>query len=214
MGFLTRAFVPRSVRRATHPVRAVKRAATPRTVKKVRRAMSPIDNAIYGVERKLMTKPRKRAGTPRSSSGSGSGQSAQLTAPSLDFLGSEDARDAMAAKDLVVPQIKLVESEHLTLNPGQSTYDVDPNNFQANYPAGYTVIGTGFNSVIGNADLVQSYGTSVGGFIHNDTSVQLTGVYVQAICGVVPGGASAAAAHPSSEAAYHATLQRLAALHR
>ena len=112
----------------------------------------------------------------------------------------------------VVPQIKIVESEHLTLNPGDDTYNVDPNNFQATCLAGYTVIGTGFDAAIGNVDCVQSFGTFVGGFIHNDTSIPLSDVYLQAICGVVPRGAVTVAAHSSSEATYHATLKRLAAI--
>jgi hypothetical protein len=58
MGFLSRMFVPRGVRRAMHPVRTVKRAVTPKPVKQVRRALHPIDNAVYGVERSLNTKPR------------------------------------------------------------------------------------------------------------------------------------------------------------
>jgi hypothetical protein len=58
VGFLSRLFVPRSVRRAVHPVRTVKRAATPKTVKKATRAMHPLDNAIYGVERSAATSLR------------------------------------------------------------------------------------------------------------------------------------------------------------
>jgi len=61
MGFLTRMFVPRSVRRAAHPVRTVKRAATPKTVKKLQRAAHPLDSAVYGIERSLNTKPRRAA---------------------------------------------------------------------------------------------------------------------------------------------------------
>ncbi len=58
MGFLSRLFLPRSVRRAVHPVRAVKRAATPKAVKKATRAMHPLDNAIYGEERSVATSLR------------------------------------------------------------------------------------------------------------------------------------------------------------
>lgn len=58
MGFLSRLFVPRSVRRAVHPVRTVKRAATPKAVKKTTRTMHPLDNAIYGVERSVATSLR------------------------------------------------------------------------------------------------------------------------------------------------------------
>lgn len=64
MGFLSRLLVPRSVRRAMHPGRAVKRAVTPKAVKRARRAMHPIDNAKYSVERSIATSLRsgKRKG--------------------------------------------------------------------------------------------------------------------------------------------------------
>ena len=58
MGFFTRMLVPRKVRRAVHPVRAVKRAATPKPIKRAQRALHPIDNAVYSLERALTTKPR------------------------------------------------------------------------------------------------------------------------------------------------------------
>lgn len=60
MGFLSRLFVPRGIRRAMHPARAVKRAVTPKVVKKATRALSPLDNATYAVTRSLNTKPRRR----------------------------------------------------------------------------------------------------------------------------------------------------------
>lgn len=114
----------------------------------------------------------------------------------------------------IVPQIKLVDSPHETLNPGQNTFNVDPNNFQATCPGGYTVIGTGFDADIGKATEVLNFGGFfVGGFIINDTSIQLTNVHVQAMCGVIPGGASVASARGSriaEEAAYHAMLVRAA----
>lgn len=56
MGFLTRALVPRGVRRAAHPVRTAKSAVTPNVVKQARRLADP----AYGIERALNTKPRKR----------------------------------------------------------------------------------------------------------------------------------------------------------
>lgn len=59
MGFLSRLLIPRGVRRAMHPVRTVKRAATPKSIKRARRALHPIDNAVYGLERSLTTKRRK-----------------------------------------------------------------------------------------------------------------------------------------------------------
>lgn len=88
-----------------------------------------------------------------------------------------------------VPQIVLVQSEPLTLNPGQSSYDVDPNNFEATCPAGYTVIGTGFNGPFPpTGGFVQNYGTFVGGFFANESSIQVTDIYLQATCGQVPAG--------------------------
>ena len=60
MGFLTRLLIPRSVRRAVHPTRAVKRALTPTSVKRARRVPHPHDNAAYGVARSLNTKKPQR----------------------------------------------------------------------------------------------------------------------------------------------------------
>lgn len=55
VGFFSRLFIPRSVRRAVHPGRAVKRAVTPKVVKRASRAMHPIDNAAYSVQRSVAT---------------------------------------------------------------------------------------------------------------------------------------------------------------
>jgi hypothetical protein len=64
MGFLTRLFVPRGVRRALHPARTVKRAVTPKSVKRARRAMHPISNATYSLERSLTTKRGRTSKAP------------------------------------------------------------------------------------------------------------------------------------------------------
>lgn len=61
MGFLSRMFVPRGVRRALNPVRTVKAAVTPKPLKRIRRAMHPLDNAVYGVSRAINTKPRRKS---------------------------------------------------------------------------------------------------------------------------------------------------------
>jgi Flp pilus assembly protein TadB len=61
MSLLTRTLVPRSVRRAAHPARTVRRAATPRAVKEAQRLAHPVDNAVYGATRKLNTKSKKGA---------------------------------------------------------------------------------------------------------------------------------------------------------
>ena len=62
-------------------------------------------------------------------------------------------------------------------------------NMRATCPAGTVVVGTGINTGIGNADFVLSFGTFVGGFVHNDTSITIQ-ASVQAICasGVGNGG--------------------------
>jgi hypothetical protein len=61
MGMLSRMLIPRKVRRAAHPVRTVKRAATPKSIKKAQRSLHPVSNVKYGVERKINTKPRPKA---------------------------------------------------------------------------------------------------------------------------------------------------------
>ena len=58
MGFFSRLLVPRSARRAMHPGRAVKRVVTPKMVKKASRAMHPIDNAVYSMQRSVATSLR------------------------------------------------------------------------------------------------------------------------------------------------------------
>lgn len=60
VGFFSRLLVPRSVRRAMHPGRAVKRAVTPKAVKRASRALHPIDNAMYSMERSAATAIRSR----------------------------------------------------------------------------------------------------------------------------------------------------------
>jgi hypothetical protein len=55
MGFFSRLLIPRSVRRAAHPGRAVKRAVTPKVIKKASRALHPLDNAVYSVQRSAAT---------------------------------------------------------------------------------------------------------------------------------------------------------------
>jgi hypothetical protein len=64
VGFFSRLFIPRGVRRAMHPGRAVKRAITPKPVKQLRRAMHPVDNAVYAFERSLTTRRPRRSSGP------------------------------------------------------------------------------------------------------------------------------------------------------
>ena len=55
VGFFSRLLIPRSVRRAVHPGRAVKRAVTPKAVKRASRALHPVDNAVYSTQRSVAT---------------------------------------------------------------------------------------------------------------------------------------------------------------
>ena len=56
-------FIPRGIRRAVHPARTLKRAITPKSIKRARRALHPIDNAVYSFERSLNTRsPRRSTG--------------------------------------------------------------------------------------------------------------------------------------------------------
>lgn len=45
-------------------MRSARRAVTPKSVKRIRRAAHPVSNAIYGIERSLTTKPRSRTRRP------------------------------------------------------------------------------------------------------------------------------------------------------
>lgn len=58
VGFFSRLLVPRGVRGAVHPGRAVKRAITPKAVKSARRALHPVDNAMYSMQRSVATSLR------------------------------------------------------------------------------------------------------------------------------------------------------------
>lgn len=77
MGFLSRLFIPRKVRRALHPVRsakrAVRKAVVPKSVRRVTYAASQVANPIsavkyHAIERPLTTALRsgskKRSATP------------------------------------------------------------------------------------------------------------------------------------------------------
>jgi hypothetical protein len=64
MGFLSRLLIPRTVRRAAHPVRTAKRTVTPKSIKRARRALHPVSNAGYAITRSLNTKRRRRGRQP------------------------------------------------------------------------------------------------------------------------------------------------------
>jgi hypothetical protein len=83
-----------------------------------------------------------------------------------------------------------VDSPTVTIAPGDSSYDSDPNSLRAQCPGGSTVVGSGFDAGIGNVDFVEKFGTFVGGFVHNDTSITIQ-ASVQAICAQLPPGVAA-----------------------
>jgi hypothetical protein len=117
----------------------------------------------------------------------------------------------------LVPQVVLVQSEHLTLQPGQDSFEVDPNGFVATCPAGYTVLGTGFNGPFPpTGGFVQNFGTFVGGFFANESSIPLSQVYLQATCGQVSGGFTGMVRRnvADAESQYHAQLRKAQATAR
>ena len=116
----------------------------------------------------------------------------------------------------VIPQIQIVDSPKLTLAPGQTSYDVQQTGFQATCPAGYTVLGTGFSGPFpSTGGFVLDYGTFVGGFFANDSSITVQNVYVEAMCGAVPSGyvgSAVARRVNTAEASYQTQLTQSEAL--
>ena len=100
-------------------------------------------------------------------------------------------------------KIQTVDSPALSLGVGQNTSTVGGTSWRATCPAGSYVVGTGFDAGIGNVDFVNAYGTFVGGFVHNDVSITITGVTLQAICAQLPPGATAASTRARSRALDH-----------
>jgi len=126
------------------------------------------------------------------------------------YSGSNGAQGATGAPGSPgILSLTTVDSPKVTIPPGGNSYDADPNGLQAQCPAGYTVVGTGVNTGIGNLDFVQKFGTLVGGFVDNDTSITIQ-ASVQAICAQLPPGA-AQTRSGSAEARFEADVRALAA---
>lgn len=106
-----------------------------------------------------------------------------------------------------IANIVEVDGAELSLSPGQ--FGGAP---LASCPPGAEVVGTGFNgpfNVVGG--FVKAYGTFVGGFFANESSITLTGS-VEAICAEVGGaGASTSAAEINAFHRDVAEAERLAA---
>jgi hypothetical protein len=86
MGVLKRLLIPRSVRRAAHPVRTVRRAVTPKPIKKLKRSVYVATNPLGALEGAAENaavralRPKKSRAKSRSSAASGaSRQSASKT---------------------------------------------------------------------------------------------------------------------------------------
>jgi hypothetical protein len=61
VGFFSRLLAPRGARRARNPGRASKRGATSKVAKKARQDPSPVENAVYSIERSVTTALRGKA---------------------------------------------------------------------------------------------------------------------------------------------------------
>jgi hypothetical protein len=95
-----------------------------------------------------------------------------------------------------------VSSPTVTIAPGDSSYDVElagGPQLVASCPAGQVAVGTGFNNSIGYVGFVLSFGSFVGGFIYNDSSVPID-VFVQAMC--VPGSADGVTSVSAADRAF------------
>ncbi len=92
-----------------------------------------------------------------------------------------------------VSGIQVVKSPDVSIASGDSSYGVQQNGgpaLDAQCPAGTTVVGTGFDDGIGSVGFVLAFGSLVGGFVYNDTTITIT-ASVQAFC-ASSGGAQAA----------------------
>jgi len=80
-----------------------------------------------------------------------------------------------------ISNLVIVESAHYDVPPGFLSYAAPI----AYCPAGTKVVGTGFYNSITDAGFVKAYGSIVGAIFWNNSSITVTGVYVQAICASV-----------------------------
>ena len=117
-----------------------------------------------------------------------------------------------AAAPAGVGTTTLVGSPEVTLQPGQTTYDVMPSGFEATCPSGTTAVGTGFNGDgVNTITYLESYGSFVGGFLVNDSSVSAT-AQLYAVCAPGSSGlAPSVRSDDSAQARYQADLTRIQA---
>lgn len=107
-----------------------------------------------------------------------------------------------------IADITTVTSAKLTVPPGASTYDVITT-WRANCPAGYRVIGTGFEGDFGDMWMVKSYDYFVGGFGVNNASIN--GEFeLQATCARLSGATAASGPNRAAKLReYMADLKRV-----
>jgi hypothetical protein len=81
-----------------------------------------------------------------------------------------------------VVAVTTVKSQTAHVQPGDTTVDaVGAGNFTADCPEGYQVIGTAYDGEIAKMTSVRIYGSFVGGFGINDTSIPMD-MTLQAVC--------------------------------
>ncbi|HEX5750848.1 MAG TPA: hypothetical protein VFZ09_31780 [Archangium sp.] len=105
------------------------------------------------------------------------GAAASVGKQSLDDAGSQQGATALTG-------VQTVESAPVEI-PSGSTASV-----RAYCPSGMRVIGTGFYSSITDVGFVKAYGSFVGGFFNNKSSIPVS-VHVQAICALETSGLTA-----------------------
>jgi hypothetical protein len=91
--------------------------------------------------------------------------------------------------------VQAVSSPAVTLAPGQTSYEVELAGgpaLDAQCPSGKVVIGSGFNASVADVGFVLAFGSLVGGFMANESSITVP-VTVQAICASTSGASAAAA---------------------
>jgi hypothetical protein len=114
------------------------------------------------------------------------------------FTGAQGAQGAAGAPGGPgILSLATVEGAKRTYAPGE--YGPAPT---AQCPAGSTVVGTGFNGPFDQVGgFVKKYGTFVGGFFENSSSIPIDG-NVQAICAQLPAGTPATRSASTARSQY------------
>ena len=186
-------------------------------------AIGAIVVALAGTSYAAFSLPRNSVGTNQLKNGAVTGaklQNGAVTSAKVKD-GSLLAADFKTGQVPAGPQgvqgtpglmaLKTVDGAILSLAPGG--FDAPPD---AQCPPGMYVVGTGFNGPFNDVGgFVEAYGTFVGGFFENASSITLDGS-VQAICAQIPPEATVASARNvrAARSRYTADLTRAIALVR